>query len=93
MRYGLPERSIEAEIIRSKGKLTGIQFAGTLVLACMLFCMPIVWIIATISALLHHETINTDAPLVSAFEIIGSFLVAAGFAYIGFGLVRRAFQR
>jgi hypothetical protein len=89
--WRLPEQIIEAEILRSKGKLTGIRFAGTLVLALMFLSMPATWLMLLASALMD-KTASFDKPFEALVLLVGSLVVVYGFGYIGYRLLRRAFE-
>ena len=91
MNYRVPERIIEAQILKSKGKLTGIRFVGTIVLALILFSIPVCWIAVMVSMLKDHEPLEFGL-LGSAAVIMGASLVAIGFGYVGYRLIRCIFN-
>ena len=94
MTYHVPERIIEAEILKSKGKLTGVRFVGTLVLGLAFLWMPATLVVVLVWSARHHEPIvdSSDGLFLNMFTIVGGSAVALGFGSFGYRLIRRAFS-
>lgn len=83
---------VEAELLNSSHKLTGVQFAGALVLGFAFLTIPAIYVVAMVLAIVHREPFDVGGPIMSAVVLIGSFAVACAFGYFGWRLIRRAFQ-